>query len=92
MKGYQAFIDLSFQGRLRKASEIYQVEVFFFLKMLEQHGMTAIGVPRYSAPVNDGTLIPSGRMEFLLKIMGTWTSLWLEERASGVFVIYDRSD
>jgi len=91
MGAYQTFIDLSFQGRLRKSSEIYQVEVFFFLKMLEQHGMTAIGVPRYTIPVIGKPKTGPGRAEFLLKIMGTWTSLWLEERSPGVFVLYDRS-
>ena len=88
---YQAFVDLSFQGRLRKSSEIYQVEVYFFVKMLEQYGMTAIGVPRYTMPVIGGPANSSGRMEFLLKVMGVWTSLWLEERSPGVFVLYDQS-
>ena len=87
----QVFVDLSFQGRLRKASEIYQVEVYFFTKMLEQYGMTAIGVPRYTMPVVNRSTNKSGLTEFLLKIMGVWTSLWLEERSPGVFVLYDRS-
>jgi hypothetical protein len=59
--------------------------------MLKQHGRAAIGVPRYTMPVIDGPPILSGRTEFLLKTMGVWTSLWLEERSSGVFVLYDRS-
>lgn len=91
MGAYRVYPDLQFQGRLRKSSETFQVEVYFFIKMLEQHGMTAIGVPRYTVPVIGGLANPSGRSEFLLKIMGTWTSLWLEERSPGVFVLYDRS-
>ena len=86
----QVFVDLAFQGRLRDSSEEYQVVIFFFIKMLKQHGMTAIGVPRYTVPVI-GPPKTANRIEFLLKVMGVWTSLWLEERASGVFVLYDRS-
>lgn len=90
MGAYQVFVDLSFQGRLRKNSEIYQSEVYLFTKMLEQYGMAAIGVPRYTMPVIDAAA-PSGRMQFLLRVMGVWTSLWLEERSPGVFILYDRS-
>jgi hypothetical protein len=91
MGAYQVYPDLQFQRRLRKSSEVHRVEVYFFLKMLEQYGMAAVGVPRYSVPVAGGKLNAAGRMEFLLKIMGTWTSLWLEERQPGVLVVYDRS-
>ena len=91
MGAYQAFPDLQFQGRLHKSSEVYQVEVFHFLELLEEYGLDAIGVPRYSAIVAGGALNAAGRMEFLLKILGAWTSLWLEVRASNVFVVYDTS-
>lgn len=87
---YQVFVDLSFQGRLRKSNETFQVEIFLFTRMLEQYGMTMIGVPGYTVPVNGPREHSSNPVEFLLKAVGVWTHLWLEERSRGVFVLYDK--
>lgn len=90
MGAYQAFVDLSFQGRLRKSAELYQAEIYYFLQLLEQYGMEALIVPGYSTIVLDANN-SLDRTEFVLKLRGVWTRLWLEERTSGVFVLYDRS-
>lgn len=50
-----------------------------------------IGVPGYTVPVRDESSNSPGRAGFLLKVMGVWTHLWLEERNPGVFVLYDSS-
>ena len=86
----QVFVDLAFQRRLRKTTEIFQAELYVFIEMLEKHGMMVVGVPRYTVPVHSGPNA-KGRIEFLLKVMGVWTTLWLEQRHTGVFVLYDRS-
>lgn len=88
---FQAYVDLSFQGRLRRRSELFKVEIFFFIEQLKQHGITMIGVPGYTVAVLTNKPHSLGRAEFLLKALGVWTRLWLEEREPGVFVLYDRS-
>jgi hypothetical protein len=32
----------------------------------------------------------SDGIEILLKVMGVWTTLWLEVRQPGIYVLYDR--
>ena len=85
---YQAFIDLSFQGRLTKPS-VFRADIFYLRELLEQHGWDALTVPTYARVT--GKVTRSGRREMLLKSTGVWTHLWLEERKPGVFVLYDRS-
>jgi hypothetical protein len=86
----QAFVDLSYQGRLRKSSELVQVEIHLFIEFLEEHGMAMIDVPGYSVPQLGAPRDPHDRTPFWLKVRGLWTRLLLEERLPGVFVLYDR--
>lgn len=86
------FVDLAFQGRLRKANELVGAEIFLFTQLLEEQGPAILDVPGYcvTVPVSERRARKSERIEILLKIMGTWTTLWLEVRQPGVFVLYDR--
>jgi hypothetical protein len=88
-EAYQTFVDLAFQGRLRKQSEIYRAEIYLFIGLVNRFGEMMVGIPGYTLPVDEGSR-QSGRIEFLIKVMGVWTRLWLEERKPGVFVLYDR--
>ena len=89
MGSYQAFVDLSFQGRLTSPST-YRADIMYFREVLEQCGWDAFSLETY-AQLTDN-VSRSGRVEVLLKSVGVWNSLWLEERISDVFVIYDQSD
>jgi hypothetical protein len=87
----QVFVDLSFQGRLRKSAEIVGAEIFFFTEMLEEHGTLVLDVPGYClrVPINSTTTAKPNRIPILLKVVGVWTALWLEMRQPDVFVLYD---
>ena len=87
MGAYQAFLDLSFQGRLNKPSD-FRADVFYFRELVEQFGWDVFMVPTYARLT--GGVSSSGFKELLLKSTGIWTFLWMEERQSGVFVIYDK--
>jgi hypothetical protein len=89
MGANQAFVEATFQGRLNKPS-LYRADIFYFRELLEEFGWDALTVPTYARLT--GNVTPAGRKEMLLKSTGVWTSLWVEERTSGVFVIHDRSD
>jgi len=86
----QVFVDLSFQGRLRKSAEFIQAELFLFTELLEEHGASVLTVPGYCLTVPVEMRTKPDRIEILLKLMGAWTTLWLEERQPDVFVLYDR--
>ena len=86
----QVFVDLSFQGRLRKSAELIQAEIFLFTQLLEEHGTAVLAVPGYCLTVPAEMRLKPHRIEILLKVMGAWTTLWLEERQPDVFVLYDR--
>lgn len=86
----QVFVDLAFQGRLRRSAELIQAEIFLFTQLLEQHGATVLAVPGYCLTVPVAMRIKPHRTEILLKVMGVWTTLWLEERQPDVFILYDR--
>jgi hypothetical protein len=85
---HQAFVDLSFQGRLTEPS-LFRADIFYFRELLENYGWDALSVPTYARLT--GNVTRSGRKEMLLKTTGVWTHLWLEERKPGVFVLYDQS-
>lgn len=88
----QVYVDLAFQGRLRKSDELVGAEIFLFTQLLEEQGPSVLDVPGYcvTVPVPAGRARSSERIEILLKILGVWTTLWLEVRRPGVFVLYDR--
>ena len=90
MGAYQAYLDLGFQGRLRQADELVRAEVSTFRDLIADYGLDATTVPKYTAT---GTIKrdASGQeisREVELKLLGTWTSVVIETRAPGVFVIY----
>jgi hypothetical protein len=88
----QVFVDLAFQGRLRKSGELVGAEIFLFTQLLEEQGPALLDVPGYcvTVPVPTSRVRKSDRIEILLKIMGAWTTLWLEVRQPGIYVLYDR--
>lgn len=88
----QVFVDLAFQGRLRKADELVGAEIFLFTRLLEEQGPAILEVPGYcvTVPVSERRARKSDRIEILLKVVGIWTTLWLEVRQPDVFVLYDR--
>lgn len=88
----QVFVDLTFQGRLRKSDELVGAEIFLFTQLLEEQGPALLDVPGYcvTVPVSASRARKSNRIEILLKILGAWTTLWLELRQPGVYVLYDR--
>lgn len=88
----QVFVDLAFQGRLRKAGELVGAEIFLFTQLLEEQGPALLDVPGYcvTVPVPAVRARKSGRIEILLKVMGVWTTLWLEVRQPGIYILYDR--
>lgn len=88
----QVFVDLAFQGRLRKAGELVGAEIFLFTQLLEEQGPAMLDVPGYcvTVPVPASRTGKSERIEILLKIVGVWTTLWLEVRRPGVYILYDR--
>jgi len=88
----QVFVDLAFQGRLRRYDELVKAEVLLFTQLLEEQGVALLDTPGYCIPPLEG-ISPRdehGRMPILLKVKGVWTPLWLEEREAHVFVLYDR--
>ena len=88
----QVFVDLAFQGRLRKSDELVGAEIFLFTQLLEEQGPAILDVPGYcmTVPVAERRARKSDRIEILLKILGVWTTLWLEVRQPDAFVLYDR--
>lgn len=88
----QVYVDLAFQGRLRKSSELVGAEIFLFTQLLEEQGPALLDVPGYcvTVPVPASPALKSDRIEILLKIMGVWTPLWLEVRQPGIYILYDR--
>jgi len=88
----QVFVDLSFQGRLRKCAELVGAEIFLFTQLLEEQGTAILNTPGYcvTVPATASLTGKNGRLAILLKMRGVWTSLWLEARQPGVFVLYDR--
>jgi len=92
MGEFRAFIDLGFQGRLRKSKQSELVEVLTFQELLEKFGLDAATVPRYS--VTESVTLDASGIELervvLLKGGGIWTRYRVETRAPDVFVIYDR--
>ena len=88
----QVYVDLAFQGRLRKSNELVGAEIFLFTRLLEEQGPAILDVPGYcvTIPTSKRRARKSDRIEILLKILGVWTTLWLEVRQPGVYVLYDR--
>jgi hypothetical protein len=88
----QVFVDLSFQGRLRKSDELVGAEIFLFTQLLEEQGPALLDLPGYcvTVPVSASHARKSDRIEILLKILGVWTTLWLEMRQPGIYILYDR--
>ncbi len=86
------YVDLSFQGRLRKADELVGAEISLFTQLLEEQGSAILDVPGYcvTVPVPASRARQPDRIEILLKIVGVWTPLWLEVRQPGIYVLYDR--
>lgn len=84
----QVFVDLSFQGRLRKSDELVGAEIFLFTQLLEEQGAALLDIPGYciTVPVDR----PAKRIGILLKVRGAWTPLWLECPEQDVFVLFDR--
>lgn len=89
---FQVYVDLAFQGRLRKSNELVGAEIFLFTRLLEEQGPAVLDVPGYcvTVPVSEHRDRKSDLIEILLKILGVWTTLWLEVRQPDVFVLYDR--
>lgn len=88
----QVYVDLAFQGRLRKSNELVGAEIFLFTQLLEEQGPSVLDVPGYcvTVPVTAARRGKSHRIEILLKILGVWTTLWLEVRQPGIYILYDR--
>jgi hypothetical protein len=87
----QVFVDLAFQGRLRKSAELVGAEIFLFTQLLEEQGPALLDVPGYCMTVPVALRArKSDRIEILLKVLGVWTTLWLEVRQPGVYIMYDR--
>lgn len=87
----QVLVDLQFQGRLRKRSDLGKAEMLFFIELLREHGSIALEVPGYSLrlPTEMGL---GGRpvWPYLLKIRGEWTPLWILMVADDIAVLCDR--
>ena len=86
----QVYVDLAFQGRLRRSGELVGAEIFLFTQLLEEQGPALLDVPGYCVTVPVRASRKSERIEILLKVMGVWTTLWLEVRQPGVYILYDR--
>ena len=87
----QLFVDLAFQGRLRKSDELVGAEIFLFTQLFEEQGPALLDLPGYCVTVPTAFRArTSDRIEILLKILGVWTTLWLEVRQPGIYVLYDR--
>ena len=88
---YHVFVDLAFQGRLRKSDELVGAEVFLFTQLLEEQGLALLNLPGYCVIPPPGSAFAVGsRTTILLKVRGVWTPLWLEVRQPGTLVLYDR--
>lgn len=87
----QVYVDLQFQGRLRKRSDLGKAEMLFFIELLQEHGSIALDVPGYSLrqPTESG-LGARPVWPFLLKIRGEWTPLWILMVADDIAVLCDR--
>ena len=90
--GCQVFVDLSFQGRLRKSDELAGAEIFLFTELLEEQGTALLNTPGYcmTIPPRGQRSADRDRIPILLKWRGVWTPLWLEVRQPDVLVLYDR--
>ncbi|MCB2074723.1 MAG: hypothetical protein H6917_13325 [Novosphingobium sp.] len=87
----QVLVDLQFQGRLRKESDLGKAEVLFFIDLLQEYGSIALDVPGYSVrqPTESG-LEGKPIWPCLLKIRGEWTPLWLLMIEDDIAVLCDR--
>jgi len=92
MGAYQAFIDLGFQGRLRKGQQTELIEILAFRELLGQFGLDAATVPKYTVTesIKYDAFGAERERTVLLKGAGIWTRYRVETRAPDVFVIYDR--
>lgn len=90
MGAYQAYLDLKFQGRLRQASELVRSEVSVFRDLVADYGLDATTVPKYTVTgvIRYDAMGQEVSRDVELKVLGTWTSVVVETRAPGVFVIY----
>jgi hypothetical protein len=88
----QVFVDLSFQGRLRRSDELVGAEIFLFTELLEEQGTALLNTPGYcmTVPLTGQRGARDDRIPILLKLRGVWTALWLEVRQPDVLVLYDR--
>ena len=88
----QVFLDLSIQGRLRKADELYQAEIAFFIEQLEEQGEAVFHTANY-CQIEREERDPTGGLSgltVLLKTRGSWTRLFVVVRQQGILVLYDR--
>ena len=92
MGSYRVELDVGFQGRLRKQDELVRAEHSVVNGLLEDYGLDATTVPRFSVTEHvetDG----AGRelwRDVQFKVRGTWTFIRVQTRAPGVFVLFDR--
>lgn len=88
----QVYPDLSFQGRLRSADELYQAEIAFFIEQIEEQGEAVFYTINY-CQIEAEERNTRGQLTWLtvlLKTRGSWTRLFLEVRQPGTLVLYDR--
>jgi hypothetical protein len=86
----QVFVDLAFQGRLRKGDDLVEAEIFLFTELLEKHGTAVLDTPGYCIIVPVEERRSGDRIVIWPKVRGVWTALWLEVRQLDVLVLYDR--
>lgn len=87
----QVLVDLKFQGRLNKRSDLGKAEMLFFIELLREHGSYALDVPGYSLRLpTEAGLGGKPVWPVLLKLRGEWTPLWILMVADDIAVLCDR--
>ena len=87
----QVLVDLQFQGRLNKRSDLGKAEMLFFIELLLKHGSIALDVPGYCLRLPTETGLGGKPVwRCLLKIRGEWTPLWILMVADDIAVLCAR--
>ena len=82
----EVYVDASFQKRLFECSELFIAEVFLFTNLIEECGDQILNAPGYCF----STQAEGERIRVWVKLLGSWTPLWIAVSQPNVFVLSDR--
>jgi len=90
MKACVVYVALALQGELKKSDELIRAEIKLFTEFLGEYGLMVLDLPGYTAQASKRWNGNPPRIEFVLKLHGTWTTFWLEKAAAKVLILHGR--